>query len=91
MCGNRAFEGTGDEFIGSSSGIGEGEAFLFREEDVVDTTRFAAVSGMILDVASDEVQETYLIVKERGVCVHGSEEESAAWLGCSSLLVVRRN
>ena len=46
VCGSRAFEGTGDEFMGSSSGIGDGEAFLFREEDVVDTARFAAVSSL---------------------------------------------
>lgn len=44
--GKRAFDGTGDEFIGSSSGIGEGEAFLLREEPAADTERDRAVSGM---------------------------------------------
>lgn len=48
VCGRRAFDGTGEEFIGSSSGIGEGEAFLFLEEPVVDTGRQKAVSGVIL-------------------------------------------
>ena len=44
VCGSRALDGTGDEFIGSSSGMGEGEAFLLREEAVVDTITSRAVS-----------------------------------------------
>lgn len=48
VCGSLAFDGTGDEFIGSSSGFGDGEAFLLREEPAVDTGRGRVISGMFL-------------------------------------------
>ena len=84
--GSRAFDGTGDEFIGSSSGMGEGEAFLLREEPAVDTRGERAVSDMILSWVWQQC-ETYLILRERDECAHGNEEEWAVQLDCSLLLV----
>ncbi len=39
VCGRRALVKCGDVLIGSSSGVGEGEAFRFLEPEGVDTTR----------------------------------------------------
>lgn len=88
--GSRAFDGTGDEFIGSSSGMGEGEAFLLREEPAVDTRERGRLAASSSD-ASGRQRETYLIVKERDECAHENEEEWAAQLDCSLLLAVGEN
>ena len=39
VCGRRAFGRWGDVLIGSSSGVGDGDALRFLEPDGVDTTR----------------------------------------------------
>jgi len=66
--------------------MGEGEAFLLREEPAVDTRGERAVSDMILSWVWQQC-ETYLILRERDECAHGNEEEWAVQLDCSLLLV----
>lgn len=42
LAGNRALAMAGDVDMGSSSGEGDREAFLFRDDDGVDTARSSA-------------------------------------------------